>query len=157
MSVETLGMWSLLKEQDCLLILTRWVWSRNRQFANALRNRQKCKPGSLWRPLEFRPRRKLNSPPPPPLRFENPRSRFWPQIQQLDFEQQREWLDSYYYNLQDRVIVADRRAQRRKSRDTRFGSTHLRRSRRKWEAKKRRQALGERGHRRRTHWTWEVF
>lgn len=65
MSVETPGMWSLLKVRGLqAVILTGYAWSRNKRLANAVRNRLKWKPSSPWRPLGF----------------ENPSTRHWPRI-----------------------------------------------------------------------------
>jgi len=127
MSVETPGMWSLLKVRGLqAVILTGYAWSRNKRLANAVRNRLKRKPSSPWRPLGF----------------ENPGTRHWPRIQQLSFKEQWQWLDDRYQDLQDRAIVTKRRLRQRKAYNTRYGTTHAARARRRFVLmwKKRHQA-----------------
>jgi hypothetical protein len=117
MSVETPGMWSLLKVRGLqAVILTGYAWPRNKRLANAVRNRLKWKPSSRWRPLGF----------------ENPGTRHWPWIQQLDFQEQWQWLDKRYQDLQDRAIVTKRRLRRRKAYNARYGTTQVGRARRRF-------------------------
>jgi hypothetical protein len=119
-SVETPGMWSLLKVRGLqAVVLCGHVWSRNKRLANAVRNRLRWKPGSPWRPLGL----------------ENPGIRHWPRIQQLGWEEQWQWLEERYRELQDREIVSQRRVCRRKAYNTRYGTTRMGRARRRSTAR----------------------
>jgi hypothetical protein len=128
-SVETPGMWSLLKLRGLRhVILTGWVWSRpwNRHVSNAVRKRLRWNPHRKWQPLGF----------------ENPGSRFWPRIQHLDLAQQWQWYDERSRNSQDRATVQRRRLHKRKTHDRLCGVSRLARVRRRSRAaeEKRRQA-----------------
>jgi hypothetical protein len=115
-SVETPGMWSLLKVRGLqAVILTGHAWSRNKRLANAVRNRLRWKPGSRWRPLGL----------------ENPGTRHWPRIQQLGSEEQWQWLEDRYRELQHREIVSQRRQRRQKAHNVRYGTTRMGRARRR--------------------------
>lgn len=124
-SVETPGMWSLLKVRGLqAVILTGHIWSRNKRLANAVRNRLKWKPSLSWRPLGL----------------ENPGTRHWPRIQQLGLEEQRQWLEKRYQELQDQAIVSQRRLCRRKAYNARYGTTRIglarRRSVARWKKRR---------------------
>lgn len=124
-SIETPGMWSLLKVRGLhAVILTGQVWSQNKRLANAVRNRLRWKASVSWRPLGF----------------ENPGTRDWPMVQQLDFGEQWQWLETRYREVQDRVLLRKRHLQRRKAYTARYGTTRVGRSRRRFVAmwKKRR-------------------
>ena len=117
LSVETPGIWSLLKVRGLqAVILTGRAWSQNKCVANAVRNRLKRKPGLPWRPLGF----------------EKPGTRHWPRVRQLGFEEQWQWLEERYQDLQDRKVVTERRLQQRRARDRRYGTTQLGRARRRF-------------------------
>ncbi|KAN0095909.1 hypothetical protein V8E51_006308 [Hyaloscypha variabilis] len=55
-----------------------------------------------------------------------------PWIQQLDFQEQWQWLDKRYQDLQDRAIVTKRRLRRRKAYNARYRTTQVGRARRRF-------------------------